>query len=188
MNRFYSRVSALRISISALVATLMICSCSGADEIIDRGSLAEHLKQFQSLIGTWTGDGKMTSEDKVTRVTATRTCRWINDGNFLAIEKVFQPEGESPLRHLTVIGWNPKTKRLFSTGFGAFGGHGRMEWKATESGWSGTTVRPWICWDGVEGQMSVMFSKPGKDVHQWAFTLKKADGSFNKSELTMRRK
>lgn len=66
----------------------------------------------------------------------------------VSIDSRSKDDGEK-LSELSMVGWEPKSKRIQQWGFGGYGGHGVLNWtQQNEKKWVVQRKQPWTLWDG----------------------------------------
>ena len=85
------------------------------------------LKQFEWLVGEWTGEEKDTS--------VAMSIRWDKNQNFLVIEQAIKMKGDNDISLTQIIGWDPNDQQIRSWVFDSNGGFGEAYWTRQGNQW-----------------------------------------------------
>lgn len=138
------------------MTTLSIVLLAAANIVgqLEPGSTHEHIKDLGYFVGTWT------MQDDAGKDGGQVSCEWVNGKNFLMWKSTSPLGGTS----MSMLGWDPTSKKITEWGFGEYGGFGTIIWdKAGDQKWTSKTKEPWIRWNGDKFDVTTTTTIADKD-------------------------
>jgi len=145
----------------------------------------EQLKALAYFLGSWELTGEVNLAGKPTMpITFERQFKWDLGKNFIQTVLTETKDGNTELRHRSLIGWESKTQRITEWGF--WNGNPALEftsWAETVM-WSKEGDNWRVQREGVNGLYTII----DQNTHKWECTFKGDDGSENSWHYTATRR
>ena len=156
--------------------TIRSGSEDSADSAADAAAPYSHLERLEWMVGTW--------EAQESAGTATTTCRWTKNRNFLMRTFRIVTADELELEGTQVIGWDPIRKQIRSWMFDSEGGFGGGWWNGDEQRWTVKTSQ--VLAGGKRAAAINVMTQVDEDKFTWRSINRELDGEMipNGPEVT----